>query len=108
MKPLMPLEQALERMLSGGQPLTATETVPLQAALGRVLAQDLSSPLDVPGEDNSAMDGYALRADDAPGPLPVSQRIAAGHPGSSAAPGCPAAIRCETGSGPGASSARRA
>lgn len=40
------------------------ETLPLQQALGRVLAQDLISPLDVPPHDNSAMDGYALRSAD--------------------------------------------
>lgn len=42
------------------QPLRATETLPLVDALGRVLAQDIVSPLDVPAHDNSAMDGYAL------------------------------------------------
>ena len=41
-------------------PVQATETVPLFQALGRVLAQDLVSPLNVPPHDNSAMDGYAL------------------------------------------------
>ena len=38
-------------------PVTATERVPIRAALGRVLAEDVISPLDVPGHDNSAMDG---------------------------------------------------
>jgi molybdopterin molybdotransferase len=45
-----------------------TETLPLAQALGRVLAADVVSPIDVPAHDNSAMDGYAfagaqLRAD---------------------------------------------
>ncbi|MEY2618205.1 MAG: putative molybdopterin biosynthesis protein moeA [Pseudomonadota bacterium] len=47
----------LERLVS---PLTETETVSLFDAPGRVLAQDLISPLSVPPHDNSAMDGYAL------------------------------------------------
>src|SRR5262249_54877481 len=40
---------------------TATERLNLRAALGRVLAEDVISPLDVPAHDNSAMDGYAVR-----------------------------------------------
>ncbi len=46
------------------QPVVAMQTVPVQQALGRVLAAELISPLNVPAHDNSAMDGYALRADD--------------------------------------------
>jgi molybdopterin molybdotransferase len=42
-------------------PVAATETVDLKAALGRVLATDVVSPIDVPAHDNSAMDGYAFR-----------------------------------------------
>ena len=42
------------------QPITGTETLPLRDALGRVLAGDVVSPLDVPAHDNSAMDGYAF------------------------------------------------
>lgn len=42
------------------QPVDALECVPLPAALGRVLAQDVSSPIDVPAYDNAAMDGYAF------------------------------------------------
>ncbi len=44
----------------------ASEPVALEAALGRILAADLTSPIDVPGHDNSAMDGYALRGSDLP------------------------------------------
>ena len=43
------------------EPVREVETVQLRAALGRVLARDLISPIDVPGADNSAMDGFALR-----------------------------------------------
>ena len=42
------------------QPVTGVETVPLAQALGRVLAADVMSPIDVPAHDNSAMDGYAF------------------------------------------------
>ena len=46
------------------QPITGQESVPLMQALGRVLAEDVLSPIDVPAHDNSAMDGYALRGTD--------------------------------------------
>jgi len=46
------------------RPVTASETVPLAQALGRVLADDVVSPIDVPAHDNSAMDGYAFAASD--------------------------------------------
>ncbi len=88
----MPLDEALQRMLSGVAPVVTRQQLPLQSSLGRVLAQDQVSPLDVPGEDNSAMDGFALRAADATGPLPVSQRIAAGHVGAELAAGTAARI----------------
>lgn len=48
------------------QPVRAVEMVALRASLGRVLARDLVSPIDVPAHDNSAMDGYALRGGDLP------------------------------------------
>jgi molybdopterin molybdotransferase len=93
---LLSMEAALERLLARARPLTDTETVPLDAALGRVLAEPLLSHIDVPGWDNSAMDGYALRhADlDPAGPtrLPVSQRIPAGRAGAPLAPGSAARI----------------
>lgn len=48
------------------QPVNAVEMVALRSSLGRVLARDLVSPIDVPAHDNSAMDGYALRGADLP------------------------------------------
>ena len=75
---LIPLDDALLRLLAQAQPPAGRETLPTSAALGRVLADDLVSPVDVPPADNSAMDGYALRAAEAGQPLPVTQRIAAG------------------------------
>ena len=83
----MTLEQALARLLSAVQPLPATEgeRVSTFDALGRVLAQDVRSGLDVPPADNTSMDGYALRCADVPAAgtlLPISQRIPAGVVGS--------------------------
>ncbi|HEY8877258.1 MAG TPA: molybdopterin molybdenumtransferase MoeA, partial [Roseateles sp.] len=77
-KPLTPLDDALATLLAQIQPLADRETLATGAAVGRVLAADLVSPVDVPPADNSAMDGYALRAADAGQPLPVTQRIPAG------------------------------
>ena len=45
-------------------PVTETERLPVRAALGRVLAEDIVSAIDVPAHDNSAMDGYAVRCAD--------------------------------------------
>lgn len=88
----MPLEEALDRVLATVSSTPEAESLALLPALGRVLAQPVQAGIDVPGEDNSAMDGYALRAADAPGPLPVSQRIAAGATGLPLAPGSAARI----------------
>ncbi|MEW5559946.1 molybdopterin molybdotransferase MoeA [Enterobacter asburiae] len=79
---LMPLDVALNEMLDRISPLNATETLPLVQAFGRITAEDVASPLDVPGFDNSAMDGYAVRlADLAEGkPLRVAGKAFAGQP----------------------------
>ena len=83
--PLLPLETALAQLLAAldGKQLRTEMCSTLQAD-GRVLAQDVVSALEVPPQDNSSMDGYALRcADVAPGrALPVSQRIPAGSQGA--------------------------
>lgn len=75
---MLTVDQARDWLLQRARPLTTTETVPLLQALGRILAMPLVASLDVPPQDNSAMDGYALHCADATGPLPVSQRIPAG------------------------------
>ncbi|MDE2400289.1 MAG: molybdopterin molybdotransferase MoeA [Burkholderiales bacterium] len=103
-KPLMPLDEALQRLreavqshvagLPGGQGVP-TESVDSFEALGRVLASDVVSPVDVPPLDNSAMDGYAVRCADLPTDglvLPQTQRIAAGQLGDRLAPGSCARI----------------
>ncbi|MCJ2061417.1 molybdopterin molybdotransferase MoeA [Methylobacterium sp. J-088] len=63
--------------------LAGIETVPLAGADGRILAEDLIAPLDLPPFDNAAVDGYAFRTVDlAPGAdsLPLGGRVPAGHP----------------------------
>ncbi len=78
----MPVADALASILSAATPITETESAPLLQALGRVLAADQVSGVDVPPCDNSAMDGYAIRFSDLDsGDLAVSQRIPAGHMG---------------------------
>jgi molybdopterin molybdotransferase len=57
----MPVEKARELIQGFLTPVTAVERLHIRAALGRVLAEDVISPIDVPQHDNSAMDGYALR-----------------------------------------------
>jgi len=57
----MPVARARELIRTFLSPVTAIERVHVRSALGRVLAEDLVSPIAVPGHDNSAMDGYAVR-----------------------------------------------
>jgi len=57
----MPVDRARALIREFLQPLTAVERVHIRAALDRVLATDIVSPFDVPGHDNSAMDGWAIR-----------------------------------------------
>ena len=92
--PLMPLDEALQRLLAHATPLGGTEQVSTFDADGRVLAQDVVSALQVPPNDNSSMDGYAVRAVEVTMgvELPVSQRIAAGHAGEPLTPGSAARI----------------
>ncbi|MFG5779654.1 gephyrin-like molybdotransferase Glp [Comamonas sp. J-3] len=93
--PLKRLDDALAELLAQAAPLAQTEQISTFDADGRVLAQDLVSALQVPSFDNSAMDGYAMRAADVPAAgavLPVSQRIAAGSVGEALAAGTAARI----------------
>jgi molybdopterin molybdotransferase len=93
--PLTPVDEALSAILSGVQSVQSVETIPLMQALGRVLAEDQRSEVDVPPCDNSAMDGYAVRAVDVVGDevvLPISQRIPAGKMGGALAKGSAARI----------------
>ncbi|MBI2744051.1 MAG: molybdopterin molybdotransferase MoeA [Burkholderiales bacterium] len=93
--PLKSLDQALAELLAQARLLAGTETVRTFDADGRVLAQDLVSALHVPPQDNSAMDGYALRCADVPAAgtvLQVTQRIPAGHHGHALEPQAAARI----------------
>ncbi|MCC8933298.1 gephyrin-like molybdotransferase Glp [Rhizobium sp. 'Codium 1'] len=79
---LLPVEDALARLLAAARPIDATEEIALHDANGRVLAADLSARLTQPPFDASAMDGYALRAGDAAAVgsvLTVIGESAAGH-----------------------------
>ena len=86
--------EALSRLMAGASPITETETVPLLYSTGRILAEDVGSPVAVPGWDNSQMDGYAVRFAEATegAVLPVSQRIPAGSVGEALKPGTVARI----------------
>ncbi|HVK91700.1 MAG TPA: molybdopterin molybdotransferase MoeA, partial [Mycoplana sp.] len=80
---LLPVEDALERLLTASRPPARTESVPLHEACDRVLASDVVARLTQPPFDNSAMDGYALRHADIVETgtvLKVVGRSAAGHP----------------------------
>ena len=79
------VEQALARILAAVAPVAGTERVAVRETLGRVLAAPVLSPIDVPAHDNSAMDGYAVRAadgprEDAPARLRVTGTSWAGRP----------------------------
>ena len=92
---LLSVEQAIENILAQAEPVEQVEQVDILDALNRVLAEDLHSTIDVPGYDNSAMDGYAVRSEDcqsAGSILPVTQRIAAGQVGTALEPGSAARI----------------
>lgn len=72
----MPVAKARALIASFLSPVIAIERVHVRSALGRVLAQDIVSPIAVPGHDNSAMDGYAVRfADLRPDAETVLKRV---------------------------------
>ncbi|MFL1484571.1 gephyrin-like molybdotransferase Glp [Marinobacter sp. LN3S78] len=78
---LTSLDDALDHLMARARTVTETQTLLLHRTLGRVLAEDITVPADVPPADNSAVDGYAVRAADlsANTVLPVSARVAAGE-----------------------------
>jgi molybdopterin molybdotransferase len=81
--PLMPVADAERLIAERVAPVAGHEIVPLRAAAGRVLARDVVAPIDLPPFDNSAVDGYAVRAGDLAGAgetrLAIVDRAAAGH-----------------------------
>jgi molybdopterin molybdotransferase len=93
--PLLDFDVAREQLLSYASAPTATESLPLLQAHGRVLAKGVTSPMDVPAFANSSMDGYAIwpaEPDASRHELTVTQRIAAGYAGSALSPGQAARI----------------
>lgn len=92
---LLSIEEARAAILKAVRPVEAApQWGGCDLALGRVLAEDIRAPIDVPPHENSAMDGYALRAGDlgADLRLRISQRIAAGEPPRPLTPGTAARI----------------
>ncbi|MCG7521472.1 gephyrin-like molybdotransferase Glp [Ruegeria sp. Ofav3-42] len=94
------VEQALQRGLEVAPCIAETETLPLIDAIGRVLAEDCFSKVDLPAFDNSAMDGYAVRSgeliDGDVHHLTIAGRVAAGDSGAHEAP-AGSALRILTG-----------
>jgi len=76
---LLSIDDAIDLVLSRVTPLEA-EDVPLANAAGRVTAEPAHAAVDLPPFPSSAMDGFALRAADTPGTLPIVARVAAGRP----------------------------
>ncbi len=93
--PMLTAQQALDHLLSHAKAVEQTEDVPMQAALGRVLAKNVNSLVDVPPLDNTSMDGYAVRSVDTAtsgAVLQIAQRIPAGSVGVQLEPGTAARI----------------
>ena len=93
--PMLTAQQALDHLLSNAVSVNECEKVNTQAALGRVLAEDVKSLVDVPPLDNTSMDGYAVRSADTAVPgqtLRIAQRIPAGSIGTQLESGTAARI----------------
>jgi molybdopterin molybdotransferase len=81
--PLLPVAEAERLIAERITPVAGEEALPLRQALGRVLAEDVIAPVDIPPFDNSAVDGYAVRSADlnpsTETRLRIAGRVAAGH-----------------------------
>ncbi|ALE53266.1 molybdopterin molybdochelatase [Candidatus Thioglobus autotrophicus] len=97
-QPLLSTDQALATLTNAAKVISTTESLELDEALGRVLSADIQSNINVPGFDNSAMDGYAIHLQEEqinkPGALSftITGRIPAGMTGAELQPGCAARI----------------
>jgi len=92
---MLTAQQAIDHLLSHAQTVIESEEVTTQAALGRILAENVNSLVDVPPLDNTAMDGYAVRTADTNVPgaiLRLAQRIPAGSIGTQLEPSTTARI----------------
>jgi len=93
--PMLTAQQALDHLLAHAKPVVENESVTMQASLGRVLAENVNSLVDVPPLDNTSMDGYAVRTADIQKPgsiLKIAQRIPAGSVGTELEAGTTARI----------------
>lgn len=93
--PMLTAQQAFDHLLSNAKAVSESEMVTMQAALGRVLADNVNSLVDVPPLDNTSMDGYAVRTADTQttgNTLKIAQRIPAGSVGTQLEPGTAARI----------------
>lgn len=85
---LLAIDAARRMIADRVVPVAGVERVPLRQALGRILGEDITAPIAVPGHDNSAVDGYAVRFDDLQADRPTTlrciDRITAGHDPSAA------------------------
>ncbi len=82
---MLTAQQALDHLLAHAKPVSENESIAMQASLGRVLAENVNSLVDVPPLDNTSMDGYAVRTADTQKPgsiLKIAQRIPAGSVGT--------------------------
>lgn len=78
---LIALDAALLKMLTAVTAINESHSLPLAQCFGRISASVIKSPMNVPGFDNSAMDGYAVRiADLSDAPLPIAGNALAGQP----------------------------
>lgn len=77
---LLPIEQALQQQNAQLSPITETESIAIAEAHGRIIAEDIRARINVPGADNSAMDGYAIKAYESHKPLKIVGQALAGHP----------------------------
>jgi molybdopterin molybdotransferase len=90
----LPVRDAQRIIREFVSPIRATEQVALRAALGRVLALDVVSPIDVPAHDNSAMDGYALHGRDLQPDAPTRLQVIGTAYAGRAFEGMPAPGQC--------------
>lgn len=87
---LMPVSEALERLLAAAKPFQTVRDIPLNEARGQYLAKPVTARVDVPAFDNAAVDGVALRFADLDEPgltLPMHLRVAAGDAPATLMPG---------------------
>ena len=92
---MLTAQQALDHLLSHANPVVENESVAMQSSLGRVLAENVNSLVDVPPLDNTSMDGYAVRTADiqkSGSILKIAQRIPAGSVGTELQAGTAARI----------------